>query len=360
MQNYLLKQINKDILDIIEFDLPWIKLSNTKVLVTGANGFIGNYLVRTLLKLNEIGLLKEPLTVYAMVRDKKNSSEKFSDLVNNKYLKFFEWDLNKFLALPEFDLNYIFHAASNASPRFYNVDPTGTILPNTIGTAHLLELLRKSSFSKNDKGFIFLSSSEIYGQNVSINKQNKFDNENKVSYEMNSFRNCYSDSKKMGETMCKAWNDQYGIPTFVARIFHTYGPGLSKDDGRVFSDFIFNVIDNIDVKVLGSGKALRSYCYISDTIRAFFTILFKGKTSFSYDVGNPNAEMNVLDLAKMLVNLYPNKNLKVLSPNLNNENHFKKEFNVIKPKIETLQEIGWSPKINPSEGFKKTIDCQIN
>ena len=293
-----------------------------------------------------------------MVRNEKKFSEKFGDLVPDEFLKLYKWDLNNFLMPPQIDFNYIFHAASNASPKFYESDPVGTILPNTVGTAYLLDILRKSKFKDINKGFIFLSSSEIYGQNISIQSQQPATINDENLLNKKSLRACYSDSKKMGETMCQAWDEQYKIPIYLARIFHTYGPGLSRDDGRVFSDFIFNVVDNIDVEILGTGEAKRSYCYISDTVRAIFRILLKGKNKELYNIGNPYAEMSVLELAKMLVNLYPEKKLKINIPNLHKKDFIKKEFNVISPNIDKLFNLGWNPDVNPLEGFKKTIDCQ--
>ncbi len=358
MSRNLIKQINKDIGNILNDDLPWDRFSNSKILITGASGFIGNYLVRVLLELNKKELFSKPLTIYAMARDEKKFFKKFNDLVSDDFLQFFKWDLNSFAVPPYLDFNYIFHAASNATPKFYETDPVGTILPNTVGTAFLLDILRKSKSKDINKGFIFLSSSEIYGQNISIQSQKSFTENDENLLNKKSFRSCYSDSKKMGETICKAWNDQYNIPTYIARIFHTYGPGLSREDGRVFSDFIFNILDNLDVEILGTGEAKRSYCYISDTIRAIFRILLKGKNTELYDVGNPNAEMSVIELANMLVNLYPEKKLKIKKPNFNKKNLIKKEFNVISPNIDKLLKIGWNPKVPPSEGFKKTIDCQ--
>ena len=133
-----LKTIENDIENIIDFELDWEKFSGQRVLVTGASGFLGGYLVRTLLKLNENRILDQPVTVVAMIRDAQQARFKLEDISQNKHLDFIEWDLKQ-IAVPNIgDCNFIIHCASLASPLHYSIDPVGTFLPNTSGTAALL------------------------------------------------------------------------------------------------------------------------------------------------------------------------------------------------------------------------------
>ena len=358
MKGSIKNQINLDIEGILKENLPWHKLNGARILITGANGFVGQYLLRTLLRLNQIEKLEEPLQVIAMVRDKEKSGENFSDIQFDKFIKIIEWDLNKILSIPKQNIDFIFHLASKASPKFYKSDPVGTILPNTVGTAALLELLSNSNSKKTSKGLVFVSSSEVYGESIfNLNQKSLTEN---IDFIVNPKSNhyCYSESKRLGEALCRSWTKQYGIPTYSARLFHTYGPGLNRNDGRVFADFIFNILNNENVKILGSGKTKRSFCYVSDSIKALLTILLKGEASESYNIGNPNAELSIFNLAKLLVDIYPEKNLTVIFEN-KEINLLKNEFNVLKPNIDKLKNLGWYPRVQPIRGFKQTIDCHF-
>ena len=149
-----------DVDAILARDLPWHKLSGAKVLVTGAAGFLGGYLTRTLLALHAAGKVDAPVRVVAMVRSLPRARTRFADLLQRSDFELFEWDLNR-IAVPELPrCSHVLHAASQASPRFYGSDPVGTLMPNAIGTAALLEALCRQP---DPQAFLFVSSSEVYG-----------------------------------------------------------------------------------------------------------------------------------------------------------------------------------------------------
>ncbi len=136
--------LSADVAAIVARDLPWAKLSGARVLVTGAGGFLGGYLVRTLLELHALGKVDAPVRVVGLVRDPARARQNLSDLLAYPDFSLISWDLNT-IGVPDIgDCDYVFHAASQASPRFYGSDPVGTLLPNTVGTAGLLEALRRA------------------------------------------------------------------------------------------------------------------------------------------------------------------------------------------------------------------------
>ncbi len=357
MNKNCLDQIDKDVSEIISENLPWDRFDNKSILITGGTGFIGYYLVKTLLKLNDTKKISNPLSIFLIVRDIKYASKKFYDLKKNKQFNLIEWDLNTLSIPPVKDFDFIFHAASNASPKYYKSDPIGTILPNTIGTTSLLKLLKGKASNYKDKGFVFISSSEVYGEEY-IDHDETLREEQNIIIDLNSKHSCYAESKRMGEIICKSCSAQFGIPTYIVRLFHTYGPGLSRDDGRVFADFIYSIIDNKNLKILGTGDAVRSFCYITDSIKAIFTVLLKGHSAEPYNVGNPNGQLSISQLAEILINLYPEKLLKIEMPNKNQINKISKEIKVKIPNIDKLKKLGWDPIVSPENGFKRTIDCQ--
>ena len=352
MKNKINKTYYEDASRIIESDLPWEKLSGQKVMVTGAGGFIGGYMVRTLVALNSSKKLQKPVQIVGMVRNVKEAQNRLSDLSACTEFKLQEWDLSQ-LDVPDIcGCSYILHAASQASPRFYGSDPVGTLLPNTIGTIALLRALQKNS---DARGFLFVSSAEVYGEAGGSLPLKESD---LGLVDPASLRSCYSESKRMGEAICIAWNHQFKIPAFIVRPFHTYGPGLMSNDGRVFADFPFNVLRGENIIMMSDGLSRRAFCYISDAIAGFFTVLLLGEEGVPYNVGNPYGELSILELAEMLVNLYPDTGLVVEQKDLskNGDAYIASVYNRLIPDIERLKNLGWRPEFSPASGFKRMID----
>ncbi|TGN39967.1 NAD-dependent epimerase/dehydratase family protein [Marinobacter confluentis] len=343
------KIIDEDLQNIIGADLPWGKLSGSKIVVTGAGGFLGGYLVRSLLRLNQSGKLGRPIRVIAVVRNIDLAKQSLFDCLDVPDLEFFEWDLNQ-IAVPNISgCNYVIHAASLASPRFYSTNPVDTLLPNSVGTAALLQLLTNSS---DPRGFLFVSSSEVYGKvpDNSVLQEGDYG-----VLDPATVRSCYAESKRLGETLCVSWSQQYKIPTFIVRPFHTYGPGLQPNDGRVFADFAFNIIRGENIVMNSDGTARRAFCYVTDAVIGFFTVLLKGVCGNPYNVANPEGELSVRELADLLVTLYPDKKLEV-EMRSQQSNYLKSTFNRLIPDIANLSRIGWKPLVAPEMGFRRMIE----
>ena len=258
------------------------------------------------------------------------------------------------IAVPDLgDCQYVLHAASQASPRFYGSDPVGTLMPNTIGTASLLQALQSCP---DPRGLLFISSSEVYGQ---VGGDRCVAETDYGQLDPATVRACYAESKRMGETLCVAWHHQYGIPTYIVRPFHTYGPGLLAEDGRVFADFTFNVIRGEDIVMMSDGSARRAFCYASDAIAGFFTVLLNGQPALPYNIANPAGELSILELAELLVGLYPDKGLKVERrlPS-DGRNYLTSTFSRLIPDIQRLSSLGWSAQVTPHEGFRRMIEAQ--
>jgi dTDP-glucose 4,6-dehydratase len=155
-----------------------------------------------------------------------------------------------------------------------------------------------------------------------------------------------------------AWHQQYDLPTYIVRPFHTYGPGLQADDGRVFADFAYNVIRGEDIVMMSNGSARRAFCYASDAIAGFFTVLLNGQPATPYNVANPAGELSVMELAELLVGLYPEKRLKVerrLPPG--DRNYMSSTFSRLIPDVRRLSGLGWSVQVAPNQGFRRMIEA---
>ena len=343
--------IDEDLRAILSRDLPWQDLSGRRIVVTGAGGFLGGYLVRTLLALHRAGKVDESLQVVAPVRHLERAHAKLADCVNDPQLTLVRWDLNE-IAVPELgDVNYVIHNASRASPKYYGSDPMGTMLPNVVGTSALLEALRRGS---NPKGLLFVSSSEIYG---AVSSSKGLREQDYGIVDPMGLRACYAESKRAGEALCVAFHHQHRIPTWVVRPFHTYGPGLTADDGRVFSDFAYNVARNEHIVMNSDGSARRAFCYVSDAVAGFFTVMLRGDAAQAYNVANEAAEMSVMEFAKMLVGLFPEKTLHVeRRVAVDPEGYLRSTVNRIVPDTGRLEELGWRAEVTPEKGFRRMIE----
>jgi nucleoside-diphosphate-sugar epimerase len=304
-------------------------------------------MVHTLLSLNDT-LLKKKVKVIAVCRDRKRALDKFADYMKRKDFKLMIQDVCKPVAVKG-PVHYIVHAASQASPKYYGSDPVGTILPNVIGTYNLLELAR----TKKSKGFIFFSSGEVYGELDNSQIPTK---ENDYGYvDPLNVRSCYAEGKRAGENMCVSWHHQYGVPAKIIRIYHTYGPGMRLDDGRVFADFVSNIVNKKDIIMKSDGSAKRAFCYISDAAIGMFLVLLKGRPAEAYNLGNDKCEVSILELAEIMTKLFPKMSLKVIKKSVQPAGYIRSRIKRSCPDISKICALGWEPNITIKEGFKRTI-----
>lgn len=341
--------IEEDLKYITDSDIPWSQLEGKNILITGANGMLPSYIVESIIFLND-RQFKTKAKIFAIVRNIEKALYRFRKHLNRQDLVFIVQDIKNPLEIRE-KIDYIIHAASNASPKYYGADPVGTLIPNTIGTFNCLEFARNNHI----KSFLYFSSGEIYGSVK--NPDLPLSEDSFGSINPTDVRACYAESKRMGETMCTAWFRQYGIPVKIVRPFHTYGPYMQLDDGRVFADFVSNIIYKQDLLIKGDGSAKRTFCYISDATIAFFLVLLNGKLGESYNIGgSESCEFSILELANTLIDTFPEYNLKVRK----NENRFEANYlnspiNRVIPDVSKIKKLGWFPQISVKDGFKKTI-----
>lgn len=352
MKNIHQNIIDEDISYIISTDLPWREFSDKTILITGANGFLPAYMVETLLNLKTyLGI--GPSKIICLVRHIDAAQKRFAEYKGRDDLVWVVQDVCDPVEI-KYKIDYIIHAASQASPKYYGTDPVGTLSANVLGTANMLNLAAKN----NVKGFLFFSSGEVYGHVDSSQMPLK---ENAYGYlDPLDVRSCYAESKRLGETMCISWMHQYNVPVKIVRIFHTYGSGMKLDDGRVFADFVSDVVNSRDIVMRSDGKAIRAFCYLSDAIIAFFTVILKGEIGQAYNVGNGQEEISIYDLACELVKLYPKKSIKIkIKENSHGTGYIKSKINRICPDTSKIQKLGWKAVIPIREGFKRTIDSYL-
>ena len=346
------KVVKDDLARIVSNELHWKQLYRKKILITGGAGFLGAYLVKSLLLANKTHGLN--LEINCIIRDINKINVRLLEYKSRKDINFIEHDLSKFLPKEIPKCEYIIHCASQASPKYYGTDPVGTLIPNSFGTMSLLNYAVASSSEK----FLYFSSGEVYGSTVDNNQSIT---EVDVGFlDPMKVRSCYAESKRMGETMCVAWAHQYGLHTNIVRPFHTYGPGMDLNDGRVFADFVADVVANRDIKLKSDGAAKRAFCYIADATSGFFRVLLQGEKAEAYNVANSDAEISIRNLAYTLANLFDDRKVGVVLENRDDAaSYLTSPIDRALPNIDKVKKLNWLPTTGIEIGFKRTIESYL-
>jgi len=301
-----------------------------KILVTGGAGFLGSHLCEKLLELNH--------EVICVDNFYTGSIKNISHLEDHANFEIIRHDVTFPLYL---EVDGIFNLACPASPVQYQKNPVQTFKTNVLGAINMLGLAKRT-------GAIFLqaSTSEIYGDpEVSPQVEEYWGNVNPIGV-----RSCYDEGKRAAETLAVDYHRQYGTDIRIARIFNTYGPRMSINDGRVVSNFIVQALRGESLTIFGDGKQTRSFCYVTDLIDGLISLFFKENLNIPINLGNPEP-IEMIQLASEIVTLTNSKS-EIINVPLPQDDPRQRE-----PDIEKARKIlKWNPKVNRHEGLKKTVD----
>ena len=302
-----------------------------KVLLTGAAGFLGSHLTTR--------LLSEDHSVVGLDDLSTGNKSNLMDNLNNPLFKFVEHDVRVPYNL---EVDAILNFACPASPKHYQSDPVRTIETNFLGIINLLRLAR-------DTGALIIqaSTSEIYGDPMeSPQRETYWGNVNPIG-----IRSCYDEGKRAAETLCFDYKRQFNVDSRVIRIFNTYGPNMSIDDGRVVSNFIVQAIRGEPITIYGDGKQTRSFCYVSDLVDGIYKLLMlKQKIESPINLGNPN-EFTMIELAQKVIELTKSKS-KIIYEKLPLDDPRNR-----RPDISLAKKIlSWEPSIDINDGINLSID----
>lgn len=334
--------MNKIIVDEYKKISELISIGNIKdksVLVTGANGLIGSYIVDYLSYLNSTRMAG--ITIYALARSKKKLKTRFK---NNNNIQIVEQDLNKPLNFDK-KVDYIIHTASNAHPLAFAQDPVGTMKTNLFGTMNLLELTKKS----NGK-FLYLSTGEIYGNNT----DKPFTENDLGIIDTKLVRSCYPESKRAAETLCMAYNYQYGVNVNIARLCYVYGATITDTNSRADAQFLRNALNHENIVIKSEGLQRRTYCYIADCVSGLLKILLEGCDGEVYNISNPISIVSVKEYALTLASI-AGVDLIFELPEENERKGYSKPADSILDSTK-LQSLGWKPFYNIYNGLKNTME----
>lgn len=286
-----------DIDEIID-GLPrpfWDRFSGKRVLLTGGRGFLGRYFTETFVRLNARHFEPSGMKpVELIVLDNLITAGPYGDDgQTRKNVFFINHDIIQPF-VPERPVDFILHAAGIASPAWYRKFPIETYRVAIQGTENALGIARRNP----DCRMLYFSSSEIYGDPDAHNLPTKESYKGHVA--CLGPRATYDSSKRMAETILEIYQQQFGVQVSIVRPFNFYGPGMQKTDYRVLPNFAARIVDEQPLHVYGTGKQTRTFCYVTDGIRGCLQVLAGGKAGEAYNVGNPNPEIAMSDLARLV------------------------------------------------------------
>lgn len=334
----------QDLNNICKLDLPWDKMHNSSLLITGASGLIGTMLIDVLMMKNEQKQLS--CQIYAAGRNAEKARERFGDYWNSPYFQFVSMDVNQPIQLDK-KIDFIIHAASNTHPRLYASDPVGSLMTNLEGTYNLLEYGRTHGM----KRMLFLSSVEIYGQ--ALHPEDVFDEKYCGYIDCNGVRACYPEGKRAGEALCNAYISKYNLDIVIPRLSRVYGPTMRLDDSKAMSQFLMNGVRGEDIVLKSKGLQKFSYCYVGDVVQGVLYCLLKGKSGEAYNIADVKTDMLLKDITQYIASLNGHKVVFDL-PDATEQKGFSK-VTVGVMDSSKLQILGWQPFDNLKSGIKKTI-----
>lgn len=301
------------------------------ILIAGGAGFLGSHLCDF--------FIKKGYYVICVDNFITGTKDSISHLLKHKNFKFIKHDIIRPLSVKE-DLDYILNFASPASPKDYIKYPVETLRVGSMGTENLLCLAKKKKAV-----FLLASTSEVYGDPL-IHPQSEsyWGNVNPIGP-----RSVYDEAKRYAEAVTFAYHRYYNVDIRIIRIFNTYGPHMRIDDGRVIPNFISQAFKGIPIDIYGSGKQIRSFCYVSDLIKGIDLLLGVNEAE-PVNLGNTR-EITILELAELIKKLTGSKSEIVFKALPQDDPRIRQ------PDIRKAGRIlKWEPVISVEEGIIKTID----
>lgn len=307
-----------------------------RVLITGAAGFLGSHLCDR--------FIAEGHTVVGMDNLITGNMDNIAHLYGHERFSFIKHNVSQYIYVPG-PLDAVLHFASPASPNDYLEHPIPTLKVGSLGTHNTLGLAKQ----KNAR-FLLASTSEVYGDpQVNPQPESYWGHVNPIGP-----RGVYDEAKRFAEAITMAYHRYHGLETRIVRIFNTYGPRMRLNDGRAVPNFIYQALTNQPITVYGSGTQTRAYQYYSDLIEGIYRLLLSDE-SMPVNIGNPDMEMTVMELAEMTVRLANSKSeIICIEPT---DDRIVDDPKVRRPDITRARTLlGWEPRVPVEEGLAQTIE----
>lgn len=354
--------LEEDLTYIANSALPYDELYHRTVLVTGATGLVGSMAVKALLKMNQVK--NAGIKVLAFVRNIKKAEAMYAEF-QTENLIYVEGNLDQPITdavtsfsngdtLEKTDVDYIIHGASPTASKYFVSYPVETIMTAVNGTKYVLDLAKE----KQAKGVVYLSSMEAFGApdaNLPYVKE-----ENLGYIDIHNPRSCYSEGKRMCECLCASYASEYQVPVKMARLSQTFGAGVPYEENRVFAQFAKSAIHKQDIVLHTEGKSVGNYCYTRDCVMGILLLLVRGEAGQAYTVSNPEANITIRDMAKMVAEKIAGNEIRLVFdiPESAMTYGYAPDVNM-RLNADKLKALGWEPVIGLEEAYRRMIGSML-
>lgn len=329
--------------------LPWEQLEGRTILISGATGGIGKCLTDLFMyRKMEMG---QKFRIVALSRRKAVARERFADYWKEEGFQYMSCDINQ--KIPECgETGYIIHAASNTHPLQYARDPVGTITANVLGTRELLEY----GVSHGIKRFCFLSSVEIYGENRGDVRS--FDESYLGYIDCNTVRAGYPESKRLGEALCNAYGQAYGVEFVIPRLSRIYGPTSLPDDSKAAAQFIRRAAEGKDIVLKSEGRQEYSYTFVTDAAMGVLYTMLCGAAGKAYNIADAASDVKLGEMAEELARLAGTKVVYELPEEEERRGYSMHQRSLLD--ASALRALGWTAHVHLAEGLKYCVEAVKN
>jgi nucleoside-diphosphate-sugar epimerase len=332
-------------LDIIMGNpINWELFRNKTILVTGATGRLGMYIVEAINKADIDWNLN--VDIIALARSREKLQKVFGNSLKLPNIHTLVQDITEPISI-DGPVDYIFHTAGAASPMDFTGQPVDTLWGHIQGTRNVLELARE----KHTQKILYVSTVEIYGEWKS---EEGIREEDMGPIRCDVPRACYPEAKRMCETMLASYEAQYGVSYVGVRLCHTFGPGISLVDGRAFAQFINNVLHGQDIVLESDGSAARTYTYVADAVGAMLLAFTKGREHY-YNIANLNNLITIRELAELIAGLDPKGAVKVRYASEKGKLSYL-PFKLGIMNVDRIMGLGWHPVVGVEDAFRYTVE----
>jgi len=338
----------EDIEKIASINIEWTALKNRSILITGATGLIGTFLIDILMYRNS--RFTDNISVYAVSRNKEKAITRFKDYFGSNFFNYIQKDISTPFELNT-SIDYIIHGASYTHPIAYATEPINTILLSVLGTKSILDLAATHHVQRT----LFLSSVEIYGENRGDVDTFK---EDYCGYiDCNTLRAGYPEGKRAAEALCQAYIKEKNLDVVIARCCRVFGPTMGDDDSKVMAQFIKNAIHGEDIVLKSKGTQQYSYCYVADVCTALLVLLLNGKSGEAYNISGTE-NLSLLQIANIFAD-YTGKEVIFDVPSSVESAGYSK---ATKASLDSskLRMLGWETKYSIKEGIVKSLKILSN
>lgn len=325
----------------------WRDLEGKTVMISGASGMVGRCLTDLIMTHNRLAGRGKETGVIALSRNEETARERFWEYEDSPLFRYVRCDINQ--GIPEQGgADYIIHGASNTHPLQYSNDPIGTIMTNVEGTRNLLEY----GVSHKSRRFCFLSSVEIYGENRGDVR--RFDESYLGYLDCNTLRAGYPEGKRLGEALCNAYREAWGMEHVTVRLSRIYGPTMREKDSKAIAQFIKRAAMGKDIVLKSHGKQEYSYTYVTDAAAGILYCLALGKAGEAYNVADHKSEAQLRGLAERLAET---AGTKVVHEEAQEEE--RKGYSAAATAMldgQKLEGLGWKARVHLEEGLASAVE----